>query len=248
MLIFKVLYAKLLEFDTESDPRTVDVPEASFTYTFVLVGLYLLVVHKLGPAFMLKRKPYEVKRIVQIYNIMQVILNAFIFAQVWRFGSMCIIPNLICLVLILTRQITVHISSSIFFVLRKKWKQVSFLHVYHHCLMLICACIYLKYLLGSHFEIVGLINCFVHVVMYSYYFVSSLNLAVNLQPWKRRVTQLQIVQFFFYTVHLGRALFNNWCGLSPFWLIASFMQNAFITVLFFNFYYRTYLAKPKRNE
>uniref|UniRef100_A0A1A9WA15 Elongation of very long chain fatty acids protein n=1 Tax=Glossina brevipalpis TaxID=37001 RepID=A0A1A9WA15_9MUSC len=74
MLIFKVLYEKLVELDTKSDPRTAHLSlEASLKCTFALVALYLFVALKLGPAFMSNRKAFEIKRIIQIYNLTQIV-------------------------------------------------------------------------------------------------------------------------------------------------------------------------------
>uniref|UniRef100_A0A1A9W1I4 Elongation of very long chain fatty acids protein n=1 Tax=Glossina brevipalpis TaxID=37001 RepID=A0A1A9W1I4_9MUSC len=75
MLIFKVLYEKLIELDTKSDPRTAHLSlEASLKYTFALIALYLFVALKLGPAFMSNRKAFEIKRIIQIYNLTQIVV------------------------------------------------------------------------------------------------------------------------------------------------------------------------------
>lgn len=121
---------------------------------------------------------------------------------------------------------------TVFFVLRKRTRQISFLHVYHHVAILLGAFIcvtwapgksfamekqrkpifsceksYLskcfKFLLhsfrlGGHPWIFGLLNCIVHVFMYSYYFGSVFNpkLKTNLTI-KRSITQMQIVSHTF---------------------------------------------------
>lgn len=124
---------------------------------------------------------------------------------------------------------------TIFFVLRKRTRQISFLHVYHHVAILIGSYVavswapgifrfffnfFLKALFfkknswatrkcapnckmqtlfftGGHPWLFGLLNCFVHVVMYSYYFGSiySPKLKTNFFI-KRSITQLQIVSSF----------------------------------------------------
>jgi len=58
---------------------------------------------------------------------------------------------------------------TIFIVLGKKWRQLSFLHVYHH------TTIFLFYWLNSHVNYDGdiyltiVLNGFIHTVMYTYY-------------------------------------------------------------------------------
>ena len=66
-----------------------------------------------------------------------------------------------------------------------------FMHVYHHAFVLLMAWAWLEYVQTLQFG--GLLfNTAVHVVMYYYYFRVVLKLPV---PWKRLVTQFQIVQF-----------------------------------------------------
>ncbi|KAI9575169.1 hypothetical protein GQX74_015602 [Glossina fuscipes] len=84
MLLIKTIYAKIVEYERENmDPRTADIPVASsLKYTFALIGIYLLIVLKLGPALMSNRKPFEIKRILQIYNILQIVGNLYLLYQV----------------------------------------------------------------------------------------------------------------------------------------------------------------------
>ena len=53
----------------------------SFVPTLVLSGLYLIICMFIGPAFMKNRKPYELKNLMQGYNILQVVLSAYIFYE-----------------------------------------------------------------------------------------------------------------------------------------------------------------------
>ena len=59
---------------------------------------------------------------------------------------------------------------------------------------------------GGHTTFCGFLNCFVHVVMYSYYFLA----APWIQPylwWKRYITKLQMMQFIIFIVHALQPLF-----------------------------------------
>lgn len=87
----------------------------------------------------------------------------------------------------------IELLDTVFFVLRKKTSQVSFLHVYHHTLMPICAFIGVKYLAGGHGTLLGLINSFIHVLMYTYYMLSAMPSMQKFLWWKKYLTILQIV-------------------------------------------------------
>lgn len=83
---------------------------------------------------------------------------------------------------------------TMFFVLRKKPSQITFLHLYHHCIV-----IYYTYMAftetpgGQAFA--GAVNSFVHALMYAYYFCSiyDRDLVARWMDYKRRITQVQMV-------------------------------------------------------
>lgn len=104
----------------------------------------------------------------------------------------------------------------VFFVLRKKTNQVSYLHLYHHSMMPVCGWIGAKFLpgylqcmwhnfqknskfccfSGGHGTLLGVINSFIHVIMYSYYLVSSLGPEYQkFLWWKRYLTTMQMVSY-----------------------------------------------------
>lgn len=57
-------------------------------------------------------------------------------------------------------------------VLRKKNKQISFLHVYHHFLLVWAWFFVCKFACGGDAYFGAIMNSFIHVVMYGYYFLS----------------------------------------------------------------------------
>jgi len=48
----------------------------------MLLGGYWLFVKKIGPAFMENREPFKLTRIIQIYNLIQIVANALLLIQV----------------------------------------------------------------------------------------------------------------------------------------------------------------------
>jgi len=65
---------------------------------------------------------------------------------------------------------------------------------------------------------------------------------INMNLWKKYITQLQIVQFFFIGLHFMQLFWQD-CDY-PLW--TSFImvpQNLFMIILFGDFYYKTYVKK-----
>jgi len=77
-------------------------------------------------------------------------------------------------------------------VLKKNFHQVSFLHVYHHIATFIIWWGVTYYAPGGDTYFSAAQNSFVHILMYSYYFLATMK--VN-APWKYFITQLQMLQF-----------------------------------------------------
>lgn len=83
---------------------------------------------------------------------------------------------------------------TVFFVLRKKDKQISFLHVYHHGGMPFIGYVLTKYFPGGHIVFAGLLNSIVHVVMYTYYMISAMGPKYQKYLWwKKHITSMQLV-------------------------------------------------------
>jgi elongation of very long chain fatty acids protein 7 len=83
---------------------------------------------------------------------------------------------------------------TVFFILRKKYNQVTFLHLYHHTVMPLIGWGVTKYFPGGHGIFVGFINSFVHIIMYTYYMLAAIG--PQLQKylwWKKYITNLQMV-------------------------------------------------------
>lgn len=94
------------------------------------------------------RKPYGLKKFIIGYNIFQIIACVIVMVAIWydkkappsRYFSQCQYsepldnPSYLykfCLGIYMLKMS--EFSETIVFILRKKWNQVSFLHVFHHC-------------------------------------------------------------------------------------------------------------------
>ncbi|XP_076478456.1 very long chain fatty acid elongase 7 isoform X2 [Bombus vancouverensis nearcticus] len=218
-----------------TDPRTQDYFLIGSPWgCFSIVAFYLYFVHVLGPNIMAKRKPFNLNRILQIYNLIQIVSCAYIFHKITKIVWAYFLMKLLDLL------------DTAFFILRKKQQQVSFLHVYHHTGMALGSWAATKFLPGGHITFLGTLNSFVHMVMYTHYLATSLRIS---KPWwKKYVTQLQLTQFCLITIHFVMLAWVEDCGF-PKWTAAVMIpQNLFMLMMFGDFYYKSYIKMRKIRE
>ncbi|XP_055914039.1 elongation of very long chain fatty acids protein AAEL008004-like [Eupeodes corollae] len=228
---------------------------------YLMIILYLAFVLKWGPKWMENRKPYDLKNVIRVYNFLQVVSNLWLFIFGIRnsyfrkeFSMFCQpidttnnkpwMQNLLLATYGYYITKYVDLLDTVFFVLRKKNNQITFLHVYHHAGMVFAVYIFTKFLAGSHSTMLGVINLFVHTIMYSYYLLSSINPKYTKSIWwKRYITQLQLVQFGYLVFHFIIVIVKNDCGHPNLIAFVGLIQNLFMFALFFDFYRRSYIRK-----
>merc|ERR1719192_1228933 len=92
-------------------------------------------------------------------------------------------------------------------VLRRKDRQVSFLHLYHHSTIGVVWGIVLNSGYGGSTSGWGaMANSFIHVVMYSHYFATSFGIR---NPFKKYLTMLQLAQFALCLTHSFFVVFRS---------------------------------------
>lgn len=133
---------------------------------------------------------------------------------------------------------------TVFMVLRGRMDQVSFLHVYHHATIAWCWWIGLSLMPTGDSYFGALCNSFIHVLMYSYYALALLRIPC---PWKKIITQAQLIQFasvIFYSCHCMRAWKTDevetrhmMCIVIQVWEMSS------LFLLFMLFYRKSYSKK-----
>lgn len=261
-----VRYYNFIFYDL-SDPRTRDW----FLLSSPLPALTLLIAYlyfslSWGPKQMEQRKPLKLRNILVVYNFFQVLLSLWLFiegldgAWLWKYNWVCEpvdfsnTPEALRVargVYIYFLAKLTELLDTVFFVLRKKEKQISFLHMYHHTVMPMVSWGAAKYYPGGHGTFIGLINCFVHIIMYSYYMLSAL---FSNRPeyrkylwWKKYITTLQMSQFCLAFLHNCQLLFID-CGY-PRWSVLLVLPNAiFFYLLFASFYEAAYKKAPERGS
>ncbi|XP_022265430.1 very long chain fatty acid elongase 7 isoform X2 [Canis lupus baileyi] len=137
---------------------------------------------------------------------------------------------------------SVYMCYEIFFVLRKKNSQVTFLHVFHHTIMPWTWWFGVKFAAGGLGTFHAFLNTAVHVVMYSYYGLSALGPAFQKYLWwKKYLTSLQLVQFIIVTIHIGQFFFMEDCKYQfPVFLYIIMSYGCIFLLLFLHFWYRAY--------
>lgn len=85
------------------------------------------------------------------------------------------------------------VLDTVFFILRKKYNQVTFLHVYHHAMMIVTSWGILKYEPTYPTIFIRNINSWVHMVMYTYYGLSVFPSLGKYLWWKKYITSMQLV-------------------------------------------------------
>lgn len=131
--------------------------------------------------------------------------------------------------------------------MKKNTKQLSFLHCYHHSIMAAGTYVVARWFSGGLIIMLGIVNGFVHSVMYSYYVLTLFNQDLKKSIWwKKHITQIQIGQFSFLAIHFLRAILAENCGYPKHISCFIFLQNAFMLAMFLDFYRKTYLKIKKK--
>lgn len=226
-------------------------------YLPALIICYVLFAIKLGPWFMKDRQAFDLRIAMRIYNFVNALINLGILMYgmyLTNFGVSfftCEAINEtysahICDLLLCSRIID--FLDTVFFVLRKKFNQISPLHVTHHALVPLA--IYLSSVDGIfvYSGFLGFINSIVHVCMYGYYFMATFPNFGQIIWWKSYITMIQIVQFVISIIYYGASFFILPMKCGPVSLMPT-LVNLFLSVtfliMFISFYTKTYMASSK---
>lgn len=134
----------------------------------------------------------------------------------------------------------VDLLDTVFFVLRRKQNQITFLHIYHHMSVVALALLYVRFTFSEHVSILVFLNSFVHVFMYGYYFLASLGPEMQKRLWwKRYITAMQLIQFAIIFVVMAASLALN-CQVNKTTSVITVFYVSYYLYLFGSFYKRTY--------
>lgn len=239
------------------DPRTVGWPlVVDPKFMLPLLAGYLYVVKIGGPRWMKDRKPFQVKPAIMAYNLFMVVASSYFFWQFLKHSFIYGGYSLLCqgvsyatdehtmaILNLMWWYIFVRIADfldTFFFLARKKFSHITALHVTHHFLVVFSAWLWITF--GSDGQVLlGIcVNSFIHIIMYSYYFLAALGPSVRKYLWwKKYLTRIQIVQFACLTLHMTVPLFYD-CGYPMVLNVLAVAQGLLGLGLFINFYVHTY--------
>lgn len=244
-------------FDQYGDPRVAHFPLMRTPWPVVTMCIaYLWFVKIIGPGLMKDRKAYELFSFIRIYNLGMVLWNGYGFYVCCvllnygldTFGCQPIDPqdrstktmNIISYGYWFLISRLVEFVDTICFVLRKKNRQISGFHVFHHFSVPIAVWLFVKFAPGGNSGVFPFLNTFIHTVMYSYYFLATFKSARPYLGWKKFLTQFQIVQFIIMILHSTQPLFISDCKFPRTFLYINIFFSIIFIYLFTKFYIENY--------
>ncbi|XP_022918607.1 very long chain fatty acid elongase 2-like [Onthophagus taurus] len=218
-------------------------------YFITLVGLNKL---------MEKKEGLKLRGLLTVYNSFQVLYSVYIFKEIitsaylnnYKLQCTNYDPNPTPLNMRMATAFwyfyvskIIDLCDTVFFVLRKKRNQLTFLHIYHHSTMIFNWYLGTLYSPGGQAFLSVMFNSFIHIIMYLYYLLAAIG--PHMQKylwWKKYLTQIQLLQFIVVMVHILVGYRNN-CKASNWlsWFTVIYLWT--LVVLFANFYYQAYRKK-----
>jgi len=247
-----------------ADPRVVGYPLMNSPFPVAFIGFTYLVFCVLGPFVMRDKKPYNLRWLIVTYNLAMSAINLYMatktlyhttklgYSYICRpilFGHQ---PSTdydemeivwIYYVCFLTKMID--FTDTVFFVLRKKTDQLTFLHVYHHISMFGFWWVIILWLnMGAAFQVV-IVNGYVHFLMYLYYGLAAAGPAFSKYLWwKKYLTMMQLIQFVYCAIGAINHLRIK-CPMPDFLKYTCLAYMVSLIILFGNFYYHAYRQKKR---
>jgi hypothetical protein len=242
------------------------LPLMQFHEAILIVVVYCIVIC-LGYYFMRGRQENSILRPFQyIYNALQVAACGYLVVETLRvmldlgYKPICNtfesnaedkrMPHLLYL-FYLTKAFD--FFDTVFIVFHKKDKQLSFLHVYHHCTIFMTYWVNANVFYSGDIYYTIIANGAVHFVMYGYYLASMFKsvdkngkgtglvfmLTQAVRPW---ITSMQLLQFVTMMAQAIYILYND-CQ-SPLIWVKYYLGYIFsLFLLFMNFFIQNYLKK-----
>ncbi|CAH2310508.1 elongation of very long chain fatty acids 1 [Pelobates cultripes] len=249
---------KYHNFMKGADERIYHYPlmQSPFLPAAILLS-YVYFVLSLGPRIMANRKPFDLKPLMVVYNFALVGLSAFIVYEflmsgwltgyTWRCDPVDVSDSPMALRMVRVAWLFlfskfIELLDTVFFVLRKKNGQITFLHIFHHSVLPWSWWWGVKFGPGGMGSFHAMINSLVHVIMYFYYGLSAAGPRFQKYLWwKKHMTAIQLIQFVLVSIHISQYYFMASCGYQfPIFIHLIWIYGTVFFILFSNFWYQAY--------
>ncbi|XP_046444486.1 elongation of very long chain fatty acids protein-like [Daphnia pulex] len=228
--------------------------------TLIICSCYIYFVKSLGPRLMRDRKPFELRSAIIIYNVIQVLASIYlvykglVHAWLFRYSLRCqpvdysddpdeLIVAQMCWWYYFCKF--TEFLDTVFFVLRKKFDQITNLHVIHHSIMPAAVWWGVKFTPGGHATFFGMLNTFVHIIMYTYYLLAAMGPKYQKYLWwKKHLTTMQMVQFITVFFHTAQLFFIE-CNFPKILAYIMCFNSIMFLSLFSNFYIQAYIKRRR---
>ncbi|KNC54507.1 GNS1/SUR4 family protein [Thecamonas trahens ATCC 50062] len=236
-----------------ADERVADWYGMEYSFGTIVAAAYLVITLVLRLAMPLKSAPFELYYYRLVHNFAMFAVSLYMFLEIMRLGitqgffvelerNAQSLPMASVLWVFYISKIF-EFNDTFIMLLRQKYSQVTFLHVYHHASVFWIWLLNVRIYPGTFAGAAAAANSFIHVLMYGYYFGSTF----GYRPWwKKYLTQMQMFQFCFmicegtYLTFFGHPKFRSLGALNGLYAVTLYF-------LFWNFYRHAY-KKPKTKD
>jgi elongation of very long chain fatty acids protein 4 len=254
----------------QGDKRVANWPVMNPVHTIGIIVLYLAVIFGLKKV-MEKREAMKLSTFAMIHNVHLCLLSLYMCVGIIReavrrnyslFGNSLDTSEtgqeMARMIWIFYVSKIVEFGDTIIMALKKNNRQISFLHVYHHTSIFFIWWVICYYAPGGESYFSAALNSFIHVLMYGYYFWSTVGAkpAEGQKPrphhpvyWKEWITRSQMIQF---CIMMIQATCDLWITVPKsyprfcVWILFYYMMT--MLALFGQFYIQSYLKGAKGKE
>ncbi|KAK2154879.1 hypothetical protein LSH36_255g04065 [Paralvinella palmiformis] len=203
----------------------------------IVIGYLVFVM--VAPRYMANRKPYQLRLALMCYNFGLVLLSCYVLREF--LATTVFEPNfkLAC------EPVDYSDNPSAVRLAKTVWwfffsKVTELLDTIDDFVLLVVHQFF------AYFS--PMVNSFIHVLMYTYYFLSSCGPRIQKYLWwKRYITRLQLTQFFLITVQSSYTLYLD-CGYPAMYMYSLVAYMISHIILFGNFYYKAYILNRHQDK
>ncbi|KAJ9598712.1 hypothetical protein L9F63_010598, partial [Diploptera punctata] len=229
--------------------------------SIAIIALYFYMTKSAGPRFMRKRDAFSLDYVLKAYYILQILACAYLANSLlsagwgWHYKIFCepVDYSMKPMALKHARAVyfyyilkIVDLLDTMFLILRKKYRKVTWLHLYQHAGMVMIGWIWARYFAGGHGTLTVLFNCLAQMCMYLHYLMTSLRpkLKENMW-WKKYLQRLYVFQFVLLLLHGSTVFLVRNCKYSRIATIILLFQNGILLLFFINYLWQDRIKKKK---